>query len=71
MNFSSGDFSLISNGAFLIKNGAIATSLEKVTFSKNLFDILKNIRIVGTDICRNTGSCDVSTVVINDIKFSS
>jgi PmbA protein len=66
-----GDFSLISNNAFLIENGEIQHPLENISFSGNFVKALKNITMVGSDIVRTGMYMDAPTIVVDDISFSS
>lgn len=70
-NFLSGDFSLISNGAFLVENGEIVYPLENISLSGNFVAVLMDIKMVGNDVVQTAGIMDSPTVVINDISFSS
>ena len=45
----SGDFSLGAKG-IMIQNGKKAFPIEQITIAGNFFDILKNIRAVGSDL---------------------
>lgn len=70
-NFLSGDFSLISNNAFLVENGEIVSPLENLSLSGNFVSALANISMIGNDLVRTAGIMDSPTIVINDIAFSS
>ena len=45
----SGDFSLLSSG-YLIANGHIVRPVEQITVAGNFYQLLKNIRAVGSDL---------------------
>ena len=45
----SGDFSLLSKG-FVIRDGKIAEPVERITVAGNFYQMLKNIRAVGSDL---------------------
>jgi len=70
-NMLSGDFSLISNNAFLVKNGEIQYPLENISLSGNFIEALEKITMVGNDITRTALNMDAPTMVIDDISFSS
>ncbi|MFO7796334.1 MAG: TldD/PmbA family protein [Promethearchaeati archaeon] len=70
-NVLSGDFSLISNNAFLVKNGEIQHPLDNISLSGNFVKALEKITMVGNDIARTALKMDAPTMVIDDISFSS
>ena len=45
----SGDFSLLSKG-FVIRDGAQAEPVERITVAGNIFQLLKSVRAVGSDL---------------------
>jgi len=67
-NAVSGDFSLLSKG-YTVKNGKREIPVEQITIAGNFFDMLKNIRSVGTDLRFPSGgfgspSIDVGTLSV-------
>ena len=46
----SGDFSLIAQG-YTVKDGKKDAPVEQITVAGNFFELLKNIRAVGSDLC--------------------
>ena len=49
-NAISGDFSLIAQG-YTVKNGKKDAPVEQITVAGNFYQMLKNIRAVGNDLC--------------------
>ena len=45
----SGDFSLLSKG-FVIRDGAQAEPVERITVAGNIYQLLKSVRAVGSDL---------------------
>ena len=48
-NMTSGDFSLLSKGS-LLKDGKRVQPVEQITIAGNFYDVLKNIRAIGSDL---------------------
>ena len=48
-NMTSGDFSLLSKG-YLLKDGKRVQPVEQITIAGNFYDVLKNIRAIGSDL---------------------
>ena len=48
-NMTSGDFSLLSKG-YLLKGGKRIQPVEQITIAGNFYDVLKNIRAIGSDL---------------------
>lgn len=48
-NMTSGDFSLLSKG-YLLKDGKCVQPVEQITIAGNFYDVLKNIRAIGSDL---------------------
>ena len=63
----SGDFSLDGRNAFLIKNGEIREPIKQVMVSGNVFDLIKNIDGLDTDV-KMAGNVIVPTVRVRDMK---
>jgi PmbA protein len=66
----SGDFSLAAEG-FLYKNGVKEKALANFTISGNLFQILKDIEMVGNDSVFNMQSCSSPSILVKNIAVSS
>ncbi|MDY6930628.1 MAG: metallopeptidase TldD-related protein, partial [Halobacteriota archaeon] len=62
-----GDFSLDGRNAFLIKNGEIREPIKQVMVSGNVFDLIKNIDGLDTDV-KMAGNVIVPTVRVGDMK---
>ena len=66
-NPTSGDFSLLSKG-YLVKDGKVCGAVEQITVAGNFYQVLKNIRAVGSDLLfpgSSTGSPSVDAGVLN------
>jgi len=48
-NVISGDFSLLAEG-FLVENGKIAKPVEQITIAGNIYQLLKDIKAIGSDL---------------------
>ena len=48
-NMTSGDFSLLSKG-YLLKDGKRVQPVEQITIAGNFYNVLKNIRAIGSDL---------------------
>lgn len=48
-NMTSGDFSLLSKG-YLLKDGKRVQPVEQITIAGNFYDVLKDIRAIGSDL---------------------
>ena len=48
-NVTSGDFSLLSKG-YLLEDGKRVRPVEQITIAGNFYELLKNIRAVGSDL---------------------
>ena len=48
-NVTSGDFSLLSKG-YLLEGGKRVRPVEQITIAGNFYELLKNIRAVGSDL---------------------
>ncbi|MDY6966530.1 MAG: TldD/PmbA family protein [Halobacteriota archaeon] len=63
----SGDFSLDGRNAYLVKDGSIEEPIKQVMISGNVFDLLKNINGLDTDV-RMVGNVIVPTVRVRDMR---
>ena len=66
-NHYSGDFSVEARNSFLIKNGEAKQPIKSIMIAGNVFDLLKNIDGVGTDV-RAVGDIVVPTVRVSDMQ---
>lgn len=67
-NSISGDFSLIAQG-YTVKNGKKDAPVERITVAGNFYQLLKNIRAVGNDLCfpgssEGSPSVDVGEIAV-------
>lgn len=63
----SGDFSVEANNAFFIKNGEINGPIKKAMLSGNIFDSLKNMRAVKSEI-RQLGSFILPKILVEQLR---
>lgn len=68
-NATSGDFSLLSNG-YTIEGGKRGHAVERVTVAGNFYELLKNIRAVGSDIDLPPAGVDSPSVDVGVLKVS-
>lgn len=68
-NPSSGDFSLLSKG-YLIENGKRGRAVEQITVAGNFYELLKNIREVGSDLTFENSSMGSPSVDAGMLKIS-
>lgn len=69
-NAATGDFSLLSKG-YLIENGKRTRPVSGVTVSGNFYELLKNIKAVGSDVYKNPfGAAIVTPSVLLDRPLS-
>ena len=66
-NHYSGDFSVEARNSFLIKNGEVKQPIKSIMIAGNMFDLLKNIDCVGSDV-RVVGDIVVPTVRVSDMQ---
>lgn len=69
INTISGDFSLQSSG-FTIKNGKLDLPVSLIVISGNIFDIFKNIKLLGKDLKFNTSRIATPSVYLGLMKIS-
>ena len=68
-NAVSGDFSLLSKG-YTVKNGKRERPVEQVTVAGNFFEMLKNIRAVGSDLRFPAGSVGSPSVDVGNLSVA-
>lgn len=65
----SGDFSLLSKG-YTVKNGKREQPIEQITIAGNFYDLLKNIRSVGSDLEFPFGGIGCPSVDVGSLAVS-
>ena len=68
-NAISGDFSLIAQG-YTVKNGKKDAAVEQITVAGNFYQLLKNIRAVGNDLCFPGSSVGSPSVDVGEIAVA-
>lgn len=68
-NPTSGDFSLLSNG-YTVEHGKRGRAVERVTVAGNFYELLKNIRAIGSDIELPPAGVDSPSVDVGTLKVS-
>ena len=68
-NPSSGDFSLLSKG-YTVENGKRGRAVEQITVAGNFYELLKNIRAVGSDLLFEGSSIGSPSVDAGTLKIS-
>lgn len=68
-NPSSGDFSLLSKG-YTVENGKHGRAVEQITVAGNFYELLKNIRAVGSDLLFEGSSIGSPSVDAGTLKIS-
>ena len=68
-NALSGDFSLIAQG-YTVKNGRKDQPVERITVAGNFYQLLKNIRAVGSDLCFPGSSMGSPSVDVGEIAVA-
>ena len=68
-NAVSGDFSLIAQG-YTVKNGKKDQPVEQITVAGNFFQLLKNIRAVGSDLCFPGSAVGSPSVDVGEIAVA-
>ena len=68
-NAISGDFSLIAQG-YTVKNGRKDQPVERITVAGNFYQLLKNIRAVGSDLCFPGSSMGSPSVDVGEIAVA-
>ena len=65
----SGDFSLLAQG-YTVKNGKKDQAVERITVAGNFYQLLKNIRVVGSDLIFPGSSVGSSSVDVGEISVA-
>lgn len=65
-NMTSGDFSLLSKG-YLLKDGKRVQPVEQITIAGNFYDVLKNIRAIGSDLIFPASGVGASSVDVGTL----
>ena len=65
----SGDFSLIAQG-YTVKNGQKDAPVERITVAGNFYQLLKNVRAVGSDLCFPGDSVGSPSVDLGEIAVA-
>ena len=65
----SGDFSLLSKG-FLIKDGKVERPVEQITIAGNFYQMLKDIRTVGSDLTFPEGSVGSPSIDVGKLSVA-
>lgn len=65
----SGDFSLIAQG-YTVKDGKKDAAVEQITVAGNFYQLLKNIRVVGSDLCFPGSSVGSPSVDVGEIAVA-
>ena len=68
-NAISGDFSLIAQG-YTVKDGKKDQAVEQITVAGNFYQLLKNIRAVGSDLCFPGSSIGSPSVDVGEISVA-
>ena len=68
-NAISGDFSLIAQG-YTVKNGKKDAPVEQITVAGNFYQLMKNIRAVGSDLCFPGGPIGSPSVDVGEISVA-
>lgn len=67
----SGQFSGIAKNSWWVENGKRHSSLKEVMISGNMFELLQNIKLIGSDVVRQTGSFDSPYILIDGVSVTS
>lgn len=65
----SGDFSLIAQG-YTVKDGKKDAAVEQITVAGNFYQLLKNIRVVGSDLCFPGSSVGSPSVDVGEVAVA-
>lgn len=68
-NAISGDFSLIAEG-YTVKDGKKDAAVEQITVAGNFYQLLKNIRAVGSDLCFPGSAVGSPSVDVGEIAVA-
>jgi PmbA protein len=67
----SGQFSGIAKNSWWVKNGERSGALKEVMISGNMFELLKNIKLIGKKTYRQMGSFDSPYLLIDGVSVTS
>ncbi|MHA1111341.1 MAG: TldD/PmbA family protein [Promethearchaeota archaeon] len=70
-NWFTGDFSVTSSNAYLIKNGEILHPLTNISFAGNLYKSLMDIKEIGSDLKITKNPILSPSLVVDDFTFSN
>ncbi|MBO0995054.1 TldD/PmbA family protein [Bacillus sp. SD088] len=68
-NAISGDFSVAANG-FYIKDGKIVTPVKQMTIAGNFFELLKEIKEVGSDLYISPGGIGAPSILVKELSVT-
>ena len=63
----SGDFSVEASNAFKIENGELSDPINKAMISGNIFEIMKNVEGLKSEI-KQYGSCILPKLIVHDLR---
>lgn len=69
LNAKSGDFSLQAQG-YMIENGKQTSPLSQIVVAGNLFDLVKNVTEVGSDLKLLGSSAEVPSVIVKNVQVN-
>ena len=69
LNAKSGDFSLQAQG-YMIENGKQTSPLSQIVVAGNLFDLVKNVAEVGSDLKLLGSSAEVPSVIVKNVQVN-
>ena len=64
-----GDFSLAAKG-FMVRGGKLGEAVAQITVAGNFYELLKNVRAVGSDLEFKSGNIGSPSVDIGDIHVA-
>jgi PmbA protein len=67
----SGQFSGVAKNSWWVENGKRTASLKEVMISGNMFDLLKDIKLIGSKIHRLSGSFDSPYILIDGVSVTA
>lgn len=67
----SGEFSGVAKNSWWVENGERAQALKEVMISGNMFDLLKNIKLIGSDIFTQSGSFESPYILVDNVSVTS
>ncbi len=66
----SGSFSGVAKNSWWVENGQRTKSIKEVMISGNMFELLKSIKLVGTDVIRQSGSFDSPYILVDGVSVT-